>query len=105
MLLDGVADVVATLPGYTSATFPMTALSVYPGVCDSALDCTEALQRARPGAGGRIQGEGAGDLVRDPSRAGHPRPSRPHTGGSAGVKLRVSSRLEMPFLEALGASP
>ena len=105
MLLDGVADVVATLPGYTSATFPMTALSVYPGVCDSALDCTEALQRARP----VLEGEYRAKVLAiwsatPPVLVTRDRPVRT-LEDLQGLKLRVSSRLEMPFVEALGASP
>jgi len=105
MLLDGVADVVATLPGYTSAVFPMTVLSVYPGVCDSAIDCTEALLRARP----VLEDEYRAKVLAiwsatPPVLITRDRPVR--SLEDLGVlKLRVSSRLEMPFIEALGASP
>ena len=105
MLLDGVADVVATLPGYTSATFPMTMLSVYPGVCDSAVACTAALQRARP----LLEREYRARVLAiwsatPPVLLTHDRPVR-RLEDMRGLKLRVSSRLEMPFIEALGASP
>ncbi|MYE16961.1 MAG: TRAP transporter substrate-binding protein [Gemmatimonadetes bacterium] len=105
LLLDGVADVVATLPGYTSAVFPMTALSVYPGVCDSAIECTEALQRARP----MLEDEYRARVLAiwsatPPVLVTRDRPVR-KLEDLQGLKLRVSSRLEMPFVEALGASP
>lgn len=105
MLLDGVADVVATLPGYTSAVFPMTVLSVYPGVCDSAIDCTEALLRARP----VLESEYRAKVLAiwsatPPVLITRDRPVR-RLEDLQGLKLRVSSRLEMPFVEALGASP
>ncbi|HCQ66498.1 MAG TPA: hypothetical protein DIU07_15705 [Rhodobacteraceae bacterium] len=47
ILLDGVADIVFTLPGYTGDVFPKTQVVGLPGVCDSASACTEALLRAR----------------------------------------------------------
>lgn len=105
MLLDGVADVVATLPGYTSAVFPMTVVSLYPGVCDSALDCTEALLRARP----VLEGEYRAKVLAiwsatPPVLLTRDRPVR-KLEDMQGLKLRVSSRLEIPFIEALGASP
>ena len=105
MLLDGVADVVATLPGYTSAVFPMTVVSLYPGVCDSALDCTEALQRARP----VLESEYRAKVLAiwsatPPVLITRDRPVR-KLEDLQGLKLRVSSRLEIPFVEALGANP
>ena len=48
ILLDGVADVVFALPGYTGDLFPKTNVLSYPGVCETAASCTDALQRARP---------------------------------------------------------
>ena len=105
LLLDGVADIVATLPGYTSATFPRTMLSVYPGVCDSAIDCTAALQRARP----VLEREYRARVLAiwsapPPLLITRDRPVR-RLEDMQGLKLRVSSRIEMPFVEALGASP
>ncbi len=105
LLLDGVADIVATLPGYTSSVFPMTTLSIYPGVCDSAIDCTAALQRARP----VLESEYRARVLAiwsatPPVLITRDRPVR-RLEDMRGLKLRVSSRLEMPFIEALGASP
>lgn len=105
LLLDGVADIVATLPGYTSSIFPMTTLSIYPGVCTSAIDCTAALQRARP----VLESEYRAKVLAiwsatPPVLITRDRPVR-RLEDMRGLKLRVSSRLEMPFVEALGASP
>ena len=105
MLLDGVADIVLTLPGYTATVFPMTVLSVYPGVCDSAIDCTAALQRARP----VLEEEYRAKVLAmwsatPPVLITRDRPVR-RLEDMQGLRLRVSSRLEMPFIEALGASP
>ena len=46
IILDGVTDVAFTLPGYTADVFPKTNVVSLPGVCDSAITCTESLQRA-----------------------------------------------------------
>ena len=105
LLLDGVADIVATLPGYTSSVFPMTTLSIYPGVCDGAVDCTAALQRARP----VLESEYRARVLAiwsatPPVLITRDRPVR-RLEDMRGLKLRVSSRLEMPFVEALGARP
>ena len=48
ILVDGVADIVFALPGYTSDLFPKTNLIGFPGVCRTAIECTEAIERARP---------------------------------------------------------
>ena len=105
MLLDGVADIVLTLPGYTATVFPMTVVSGYPGVCDSAIECTAALQRARP----VLEEEYNAKVLAmwsapPPVLITRDRPVR-RLEDMRGLKLRVSSRLEMPFIEALGASP
>ena len=105
MLLDGVADIVVTLSGYTSVVFPMTSLSSYPGVCDSAIDCTAALHRARP----VLQDEYRANVLAiwsatPPVLVTRDRPVR-RLEDMRGLKLRVSSRIEMPFIEALGATP
>ena len=47
ILLNGVTDIAFTLPGYTADLFPKTNAISLPGVCDSAVSCTESLQRAR----------------------------------------------------------
>ena len=47
ILLDGVADIIFTLPGYTGDVFPMTQVVGLPDVCGSAIACTEALLNAR----------------------------------------------------------
>lgn len=47
ILLDGVADIVFAIPGYTADVFSMTSVVGLPGVCDSTVGCTEALHRVR----------------------------------------------------------
>ncbi|MDE0081134.1 MAG: TRAP transporter substrate-binding protein [Gammaproteobacteria bacterium] len=105
MLLEGVADIALVVPGYTATTFPRTALSTFPGVCDSPVDCTVALQRGltvlEDDYNARILAMWSPGppvlLTRD-------RPVR-RVEDIRGLKLRVPSAIEMPFLEALGATP
>ena len=43
ILLDGVADIVFALSGYTGDLFPKTNVLSCPGVCETAASCTDAL--------------------------------------------------------------
>lgn len=105
MLLDGVADIVLVLPGYTAVTFPRTTLSVYPGVCSSAVECTAALRRAGPVLEEEYQARIlAMWSTTPPVLLTRDRPVR-GLEDLEGLKLRVSSRIEMLFVEALGATP
>ena len=104
LVLDGVVDIGFVLPGYTPSVFPRTALASYPGVCDDAIECTAALQRARP----LLEGEYDARILAlwslpPPALLTRDRPVR-RPEDLRGLKLRVSSRLEVPFMEALGAS-
>ena len=104
ILLNGVADIVFALPGYTGALFPKTNVVSYPGVCDSAEACTMALLRARPVLEREYRAKvlalwsttPAALLTRDvPVRT---------LEAMRGLKVRVASRLDVPFVEALGAT-
>ena len=104
ILLDGVADVVFALPGYTGDLFPKTNLLSYPGVCGTAISCTEALQRARP----ELEKEYRAKVLAiwsnvPPSLLTRDKPVR-RLEDLKGMKIRVTSRLDVPFIEALGAS-
>ena len=104
MLLSGVADIALAVPAYTADLFPITDLIAYPGVCKTAMECTEALRRARsvlePEYEARVLAIWANDapvlLTRD-------RPVRA-LEDMRGLKVRVSTRSAIPFVEALGAS-
>ena len=105
MLLAGVADIAFVIPGYTAATFPRTTLSAYPGVCGSAIECTAALRRAGPALENEYQTKVlAMWSTTPPVLLTRERPVR-RLEDLQGLKLRVSSRIEMPFIEALGATP
>ena len=104
MLLSGVADIALAVPAYTADVFPKTDLIAYPGVCKTAMECTEAMRRARsvlePEYEARVLAIWANDapvlLTRD-------RPVRT-LEDMRGLKIRVSTRSAIPFIEALGAS-
>lgn len=104
ILLDGVADVVFALPGYTADVFPKTNVIALPGVCDSAVSCTEALQRARP----ELEKEYMAKVVAIWANAAPVliTKDKPVTKLSdlKGMKIRVTSKADVPFVEALGAS-
>ena len=104
MLLNGVADIALVMPSYTPDLFPKTDLIGYPGVCGTALECTEALQRAWPVL---EQEYGARVLAiwssTPPVLVTRETPVRT-LEDIRGLKIRVSSRSDIPFIEALGAS-
>ena len=104
ILLDGVADVVFTLPGYTGDVFPMTNVITLPDVCTSSSDCTEALLRAR----GVLEKEYNAKLLAiwanaPPVLITKDKPVRT-LEDLQGMKIRVTSKQDVPFVEALGAS-
>ena len=104
MLINGVADIAFALPGYTADLFPKTNLISLPGICTSAIECTDALQRARPS----LEGEYGAKVLAlwamgPPVLLTRDRPVRT-LEDLRGLKIRVSSRGDIPFIEALGAS-
>ncbi len=105
ILLDGVADIVFTLPGYTGETFPMTNVINLPGLCTDALTCTAALQRAKPD----LEAEYDAKILAlwanaPPILLTKDKPVRT-LEDLAGLKVRVTSSGQVPFVSALGASP
>ena len=104
VLLDGVADIVFTLPGYTAEAFPMTNVVGLANVCDSAVGCTEALQRARA----RLETEYDAKVLAIFANAPPILITRNTPVDSlddlAGMKIRVTSAGDVAFVESLGAS-
>ena len=104
ILLDGVADIAFALPGYTADLFPKTNVISFPGVCRTAVECTEALQRARPVLEREYQAKVLAIWATDaPVLLTRDRPVRV-LEDMRGLKIRVSSRGDIAFIEALGAS-
>jgi TRAP-type C4-dicarboxylate transport system substrate-binding protein len=104
MLLNGVADLALVVPAYTPDLFPRTDLIGYPGVCETALECTEALHRAWP----VLEPEYDAKVLAiwsstPPVLLTRETPVRT-LEDIRGLKIRVSSRSDIPFIEALGAS-
>jgi len=104
ILLDGVADIVFTLPGYTADVFPKTNVVGLPGVCDSALSCTEALQRARTELEKEYNAKVLALWANAPPVLITKDKPVTKLSDLEGMKVRVTSKGDVPFVEALGAS-
>ncbi|MEM1285859.1 MAG: TRAP transporter substrate-binding protein [Pseudomonadota bacterium] len=104
-LLTGIMDVAFALPGYTTDLFPLTTAISSPGVCDSAVACTEALIRAQPALEDEYDAKVLAIWANDPPvllTRDHPVRT---VDDMAGLTIRVTTSADAPYLEALGASP
>jgi len=104
ILLGGVADIALAIPAYTADLFPRTDLIAYPGICKTTRDCTEAMLRARqvlePEYRARVLALWSNAA---PVLLTRNTPVRT-LEDMRGLKIRVSTRSAIPFMEALGAS-
>jgi len=104
ILLDGVADIVFTLPGYTAQLFPKTNVVTVPTICPNAVECTESLIRAKA----ELEDEYDAKLLAIWANAAPVLLTRDKPVRSMddlkGLKVRVTSATDVPFMEALGAS-
>jgi TRAP-type C4-dicarboxylate transport system substrate-binding protein len=106
-VLQGISDITFTLPGYTSAEFPMMALTELPGTADSADDGTKKLWAhfdkylARDYKGTKPLMLWNSDTASIMSRA---KPVRT-LDDFKGMKIRTPSAAQSSQLEALGATP
>ncbi|WP_282027029.1 TRAP transporter substrate-binding protein [Limimaricola cinnabarinus] len=104
ILLDGIADVAFHLPGYTAQLFPVTTAITTPGMCDDAVECTEAMWRAIEPIEQEFDAKVLALWANDPQVL--------YTKGKPvrvledmeGLIVRVTSAQDIPFTEALGAS-
>lgn len=104
ILLGGVADIALAIPAYTADVFPKTDLIAYPGICKTTRDCTEAMLRARQ----VLEPEYQARVLALWSNAAPVLLTRNAPVRTLedmhGLKIRVSTRSAIPFIEALGAS-
>jgi len=106
-VLQGISDITFTLPGYTSAEFPMMALTELPGTADSADDGTKKLWAnfekflARDYKGTKVLMLWNSDTASIMSRT---KPVRT-LDDFKGMKIRTPSAAQSSQLEALGATP
>ncbi len=104
ILLKGVADIAFALPGYTAQLFPITNVVTVPGLSTSALDGTKKMLNARK----LIEKEYKAKVLavwanQPPVLLTKDKPVR-SLEDMKGLKVRVTSRQNVPFIEALGAS-
>jgi TRAP-type C4-dicarboxylate transport system substrate-binding protein len=104
ILLDGIADVAFLLPGYTAQLFPITTAVTTPGMCDDAVECTEALWRAIEPIEQEFDAKILALWANDPQVLyTKDKPVRVQED-MQGLIIRVTSAQDIPFTEALGAS-
>jgi TRAP-type transport system periplasmic protein len=104
ILLDGVADIAFALPGYTGKLFPKTNVITLPGVCDSASACTTALLNARSELEQEYNAKVLAIWANAPPVLITRNKAVRTLEDMKGLKVRVTSRQDVPFVEALGAS-
>jgi len=103
ILRKGVADIAFALPGYTAKNFPLTNVIAVPGMAKSALDGTKKLINAR----NILEKEYKAKVLaiwanQTPILLTKDRPV--HTlADLKGMKIRVTAKQNVPFIEALGA--
>tara|TARA_Y100000815_G_scaffold92441_1_gene81443 strand:+ start:33659 stop:34639 length:981 start_codon:yes stop_codon:yes gene_type:complete len=104
IMLSGVADVVFALPGYTSDLFPKTNVISFPGVCEDAVECTEALLRAKSELEDEYDAKLLAIWANDkPVLITRDTPVRT-LEDLKGLKIRVATKESVSSVEAMGAS-
>jgi TRAP-type C4-dicarboxylate transport system substrate-binding protein len=105
--VQGITDLCFTLPGYTSADFPMMALTELPGTADSADDGTRKLWAHFDKFLARDFKETKVLMLWNSDTASLMSKSKPlHTlDDLKGLKIRTPSAAQSAQLEALGATP
>ncbi|HSM19216.1 MAG TPA: TRAP transporter substrate-binding protein [Hyphomicrobiales bacterium] len=103
-LLEGIADIAFGLPGYTGQLFPVTNTLAVPGVCTDAVVGTERLWNAidlvEKEYDAKIIALWANDVKVLITRG----KAVKRVEDIEGMKIRVTSPDDVPFVEALGAS-
>ncbi|MBT8154644.1 TRAP transporter substrate-binding protein [Epibacterium ulvae] len=105
LLLDGVADMAFMLPSFTNTLFPKTAVIGLPGICEDAIECTAAVTRARAELETEYNAKIIGLWANSPPvLITRDKPVR-SVADLQGMTIRVADPTNIPFIEALGASP
>ncbi|PSL20044.1 TRAP transporter substrate-binding protein [Shimia abyssi] len=104
ILLDGVADVAFHLPGYTAQLFPIATSVTTPNMCDTAVDCTEAMWRAYDVIENEFDAKILALWANSPQVLFSKDTAIRTLEDLDGKIVRVTSAQDIPFTEALGAS-
>ncbi|GAA3855094.1 TRAP transporter substrate-binding protein [Celeribacter arenosi] len=104
ILRDGVTDIAFHPPGYTAQLFPVTTSVTTPGICEDAVECTEALWRAYDVIEQEFDAQILALWTTDPSVIFTADKPVRVLEDMSGMIVRVSSAQDVPFMEALGAS-
>lgn len=105
LLLDGVADMAFLLPSFTNQLFPKTAVIGLPGICADAIECTQAITRARTELETEYNAKIIGLWANSPPVLITRDKAVRTVADFQGMTIRVSDPTNIPFIEALGASP
>ncbi len=104
ILIKGVADVAFALPGYTSQLFPVSNVITIPGVANSALDGTKKLANAAELIRPEIKAKILAMWANQPPILLTKNKAVRKLEDLKGMKIRVTAKTNVPFIEALGAS-
>lgn len=104
ILLDGVADVAFHLPGYTAQLFPVATAVTTPNMCDTAVECTQAMWRAYDVIEKEFDAKILALWANSPQVLFSKDEPIRVLEDLSGKIVRVTSAQDIPFTEALGAS-
>jgi TRAP-type C4-dicarboxylate transport system substrate-binding protein len=105
LLLDGVADIAFMLPSFTNTLFPKTSVIGLPGICADASECTAAMTRARAELETEYDAKIIGLWANSPPVLITRDVAVRTVADLQGMTIRVADPTNIPFIEALGASP
>ncbi len=103
ILRKGVADIAFALPGYTAKTFPMTNVITVPGMATDALDGTKKLLNARKILEKEYKAKVLAIWANQPPILLTKKHPVRTMADLKGMKIRVTAKQNVPFIEALGA--
>jgi TRAP-type C4-dicarboxylate transport system substrate-binding protein len=104
-VLEGVTDVAFGISSYTYDLFPISSAISVPGICNSGIDCTEALWRAQDMIESEFNAKIIAMWSNEPMAIVTKDKPITTLEDFQGLKIRVSSNIEADFLSALGAAP